>query len=190
MLCCTTARHEIVSTVLYGFGCEPSRRRRTNANCSQVASSFVLLTDCNLGLRSTRPTRSTAQFVYTGIEIYTWPGSSWRPSAREADVIAARPQVHLVHQNQKPLNVFNCNREEEPIENIQSQPGCPPRAEGCSMAPALQKSGAKLIYVQWTCGLQKQEPHTLHEQHGHPGQQEHEVHELQQNNKNTSTYKQ
>ena len=25
---------------------------------------------------------------------YTWPGSSWRPSACEADVIAARPQVH------------------------------------------------------------------------------------------------
>ena len=24
---------------------------------------------------------------------YTWPGSSWRPSACEADVIATRPQV-------------------------------------------------------------------------------------------------
>ena len=25
---------------------------------------------------------------------YTWPGSNWRPSACEADVIATRPQVH------------------------------------------------------------------------------------------------
>ena len=25
---------------------------------------------------------------------YTWPGSSWRPSACKADVIATRPQVH------------------------------------------------------------------------------------------------
>ena len=24
---------------------------------------------------------------------YTWPGSNWRPSACEADVIATRPQV-------------------------------------------------------------------------------------------------
>ena len=28
-------------------------------------------------------------------EKYTWPGSSWRPSACEADVIATRPQVPL-----------------------------------------------------------------------------------------------
>ena len=27
--------------------------------------------------------------------IYTWPGSNWRPSACEADVIATRPQVLL-----------------------------------------------------------------------------------------------
>ena len=27
--------------------------------------------------------------------IYTWPGSNWRPSACEADVIATRPQVPL-----------------------------------------------------------------------------------------------
>ena len=26
---------------------------------------------------------------------YTWPGSNWRPSACEADVVAARPQVLL-----------------------------------------------------------------------------------------------
>ena len=26
---------------------------------------------------------------------YTWPGSSWRPSACEADVIATRPQVRM-----------------------------------------------------------------------------------------------
>ena len=26
---------------------------------------------------------------------YTWPGSNWRPSACEADVIATRPQVLL-----------------------------------------------------------------------------------------------
>ena len=26
---------------------------------------------------------------------YTWPGSNWRPSACEADVIATRPQVHV-----------------------------------------------------------------------------------------------
>ena len=26
---------------------------------------------------------------------YTWPGSNWRPSACEADVIATRPQVPL-----------------------------------------------------------------------------------------------
>ena len=28
---------------------------------------------------------------------YTWPGSNWRPPACEADVIAARPQVLLLH---------------------------------------------------------------------------------------------
>ena len=28
---------------------------------------------------------------------YTWPGSNWRPSACEADVIATRPQVHVVY---------------------------------------------------------------------------------------------
>ena len=28
---------------------------------------------------------------------YTWPGSNWRPSACEADVIATRPQVLLTH---------------------------------------------------------------------------------------------
>ena len=28
---------------------------------------------------------------------YTWPGSNWRPSACEADVIATRPQVHENH---------------------------------------------------------------------------------------------
>ena len=28
-------------------------------------------------------------------ESYTWPGSNWRPSACEADVIATRPQVLL-----------------------------------------------------------------------------------------------
>ena len=27
---------------------------------------------------------------------YTWPGSNWRPSACWADVIATRPQVHIV----------------------------------------------------------------------------------------------
>ena len=27
------------------------------------------------------------------LSLYTWPGSSWRPSACEADVIATRPQV-------------------------------------------------------------------------------------------------
>jgi hypothetical protein len=27
--------------------------------------------------------------------LYTWPGSNWRPSACEADVIATRPQVLL-----------------------------------------------------------------------------------------------
>ena len=27
---------------------------------------------------------------------YTWPGSNWRPSACEADVIATRPQVLLI----------------------------------------------------------------------------------------------
>ena len=26
---------------------------------------------------------------------YTWPGSNWRPSACEADLIATRPQVHM-----------------------------------------------------------------------------------------------
>jgi hypothetical protein len=40
------------------------------------------------------------------VEQYTWPGSNWRPSACEADVIATRPQVLLlrklamVHQSQ------------------------------------------------------------------------------------------
>ena len=28
--------------------------------------------------------------------VYTWPGSNWRPSACEADVIATRPQVLVV----------------------------------------------------------------------------------------------
>ena len=29
-------------------------------------------------------------------QMYTWPGSNWRPSACEADVIATRPQVLLL----------------------------------------------------------------------------------------------
>ena len=32
---------------------------------------------------------------------YTWPGSNWRPSACEADVIATRPQV-LCHLHRPP----------------------------------------------------------------------------------------
>ena len=35
--------------------------------------------------------------IETAATKYTWPGSSWRPSACEADVIATRPQVLLIH---------------------------------------------------------------------------------------------
>ena len=30
------------------------------------------------------------------VQKYTWPGSNWRPSACEADVIATRPQVPCI----------------------------------------------------------------------------------------------
>ena len=33
------------------------------------------------------------QFYLTHHNAYTWPGSNWRPSACEADVIATRPQL-------------------------------------------------------------------------------------------------
>ena len=45
---------------------------------------------------------------------YTWPGSSWRPSACEADIIATRPQVLLVQcrpaelKRTRPLPVTGC----------------------------------------------------------------------------------
>ena len=50
---------------------------------------------------------------------YTWPGSNWRPSACEADVIATRPQVLGVKwklcANTKPLLlVEGCSRMGEP----------------------------------------------------------------------------
>ena len=35
---------------------------------------------------------------------YTWPGSNWRPSACEADVIATRPQVQVLLETHAPLN--------------------------------------------------------------------------------------
>ena len=35
-------------------------------------------------------------------QTYTWPGSNWRPSACEADVIATRPQV-LVEKSRRAL---------------------------------------------------------------------------------------
>ena len=41
-------------------------------------------------------------------ENYTWPGSNWRPSACEADVIATRPQVPW-----KPLPNVVCNAQTE-----------------------------------------------------------------------------
>ena len=34
--------------------------------------------------------------------IYTWPGSNWRPSACEADVIATRPQVPVLEKGRCP----------------------------------------------------------------------------------------
>ena len=39
-------------------------------------------------------------------ESYTWPGSNWRPSAREADVIATRPQVLLASSPLDPVLSF------------------------------------------------------------------------------------
>ena len=37
---------------------------------------------------------------------YTWPGSSWRPSACEADVIATRPQVLAMLSSNTKSTVF------------------------------------------------------------------------------------
>jgi hypothetical protein len=34
---------------------------------------------------------------------YTWPGSNWRPSACEADVIATRPQVLMITRTEALL---------------------------------------------------------------------------------------
>ena len=41
---------------------------------------------------------------------YTWPGSNWRPSACEADVIATRPQVHMGDTcgNSHPKQSMHC----------------------------------------------------------------------------------
>jgi hypothetical protein len=37
------------------------------------------------------------------VKAYTWPGSNWRPSACEADVIATRPQVLLTPCHRRGL---------------------------------------------------------------------------------------
>ena len=42
---------------------------------------------------STWPMPCTRAIRKNPVKIYTWPGSTWRPSACEADVIATRPQV-------------------------------------------------------------------------------------------------
>ena len=39
------------------------------------------------------PLAPTLDSMDTRGKAYTWPGSNWRPSACEADVIATRPQV-------------------------------------------------------------------------------------------------
>ena len=55
---------------------------------------------------------------------YTWPGSNWRPSACEADVIATRPQVLLI-----------ASKASMPFDSLQC-PSC--RRSGCEMIFTLR----------------------------------------------------
>ena len=45
--------------------------------------------------------RVVAAWALRPPENYTWPGSNWRPSACEADVIATRPQVLWSHAQRR-----------------------------------------------------------------------------------------
>ena len=55
-----------------------------------VASAPFWLCICRMLAQRARPCQEN-------LTSYTWPGSSWRPSACWADVIATRPQVLHVH---------------------------------------------------------------------------------------------
>ena len=69
-------------------GALPTKLKRQLTPRSRLESWFPL----SLGL-------AQRTLLTNGIRVrdvkYTWPGSSWRPSACEADVIATRPQVLL-----------------------------------------------------------------------------------------------
>ena len=48
---------------------------------------------------------SIDRFLFASSQ-YTWPGSNWRPSACEADVIATRPQVRIHFYIQRAQSVL------------------------------------------------------------------------------------
>ena len=67
----------------YGLMSTPSDMWICEALGSSLVSSQVAGSDMNVGVCICPSDEQT----------YTWPGSNWRPSACEADVIATRPQV-------------------------------------------------------------------------------------------------
>ena len=65
---------------------------------------MLLLCEASLCLPSLAWPHLASRFLHCNGK-YTWPGSNWRPSACEADVIATRPQVLLLHTSKahRPL---------------------------------------------------------------------------------------
>ena len=70
------------------------------------------------------------------VESYTWPGSNWRPSACEADVIATRPQVPYGNGGESfVLMLFcwgRCLKNNQPLQ-------APPSANACLFLLAPQR---------------------------------------------------
>jgi hypothetical protein len=92
--------------------------------------------------RRNRPHRPTVQ--------YTWPGSNWRPSACEADVIATRPQVLELFcqrhsdrtRTKRPRKRLDKDRGARSNENEkQRKAACPGKGTWCSGITPAQHAG-------------------------------------------------
>ena len=72
-----------------------ARPHRLSVSVGQQRSAWCAWDSCPRARLSAQGVTSHGHgHIVTGTTLqYTWPGSSWRPSACEADVIATRPQV-------------------------------------------------------------------------------------------------